>query len=104
MAIWNTLRTFGKFYDRLVHFVLIWYIFTVLVSRNKKNLATLQRSISAHASLSWRRYHQLIILLYFSPGIPFPFLGLPKGASAMSTRNPPYLTGLNNPTPCSAQS
>jgi hypothetical protein len=27
MAILNILRTFGKFYDNLVHFVLIWYIF-----------------------------------------------------------------------------
>jgi hypothetical protein len=41
MAIWNILRRFGKFYDHLVHFVLIWYIFPVLVSRVKKNLATL---------------------------------------------------------------
>jgi hypothetical protein len=28
MAIWNMLRSFGKFYDHLVHFVLIWYIFS----------------------------------------------------------------------------
>jgi hypothetical protein len=35
------LRTFGKLYDHLVNFVLIWYIFPVLVSRTKKNLATL---------------------------------------------------------------
>jgi hypothetical protein len=41
MAIWNILRTFGKFYDRLVHSVLIWYIFPVWVSRINKNLATL---------------------------------------------------------------
>jgi hypothetical protein len=26
MAIWNILRTFGIFYDHLVHFVFIWYI------------------------------------------------------------------------------
>jgi hypothetical protein len=31
----------GIFYDHLVHFVLIWYIFPVLVSCTKKNLATL---------------------------------------------------------------
>jgi hypothetical protein len=28
MTIWNTLRPFGIFYDHLVHFVLIWYIFS----------------------------------------------------------------------------
>jgi hypothetical protein len=27
MNVWNILQTFGKFYDHLVHFVLIWYIF-----------------------------------------------------------------------------
>jgi hypothetical protein len=27
MAIWNILRTFGIFYDHLVHFMIIWYIF-----------------------------------------------------------------------------
>jgi hypothetical protein len=28
MAIWNILRTFGKFYDNLVHFVLILVYFS----------------------------------------------------------------------------
>jgi hypothetical protein len=28
MAIKNILQTFGIFYDHLVHFVLIWYIFS----------------------------------------------------------------------------
>jgi hypothetical protein len=28
MAIWNILLIFEIFYDRLVHFVLIWYIFS----------------------------------------------------------------------------
>jgi hypothetical protein len=37
-AIWKILRTFGIFYDYLVHFVFIKYI---LVSCTKKNLATL---------------------------------------------------------------
>jgi hypothetical protein len=31
MAIWNILWIFGIFYDHLVHFVFIWYIFPVLV-------------------------------------------------------------------------
>jgi hypothetical protein len=41
MAIWNILRTLGIFYDHLVHFVFIGYIFPVLVSCSMKNLATL---------------------------------------------------------------
>jgi hypothetical protein len=28
MAIWNILWRFGIFYDHLVHFVFIWYIFS----------------------------------------------------------------------------
>jgi hypothetical protein len=28
VAVYNILWTFGKFYDHLVHFVLIWYIFS----------------------------------------------------------------------------
>jgi hypothetical protein len=49
---------FGMFYgymhiyDHLVHFVFIWYIFPVLVSCKKKNLATLDRSSSPN---SWRK-------------------------------------------------
>jgi hypothetical protein len=41
MPIWNILQTFAIFYSHLLHFVFIWYIFPVLVSCNKKNLATL---------------------------------------------------------------
>jgi hypothetical protein len=41
MAIWNILWIFGIFYDHSVHFVFIWYLFPVLVSCTKKNLATL---------------------------------------------------------------
>jgi hypothetical protein len=40
-AIWDILQLFWIFYDHLVHFVLIWYLFPVLVSCTKKNLATL---------------------------------------------------------------
>jgi hypothetical protein len=28
LAIWNILQTFGIFYEHLVHFPLIWYIFS----------------------------------------------------------------------------
>jgi hypothetical protein len=41
MAIWNILRTLGIFYDHLVYFVFVWYIFPVLVSFTMKHLATL---------------------------------------------------------------
>jgi hypothetical protein len=41
IAICNILWTFGKFNGHLVHFVMLWYIFPVLVSHTKKNLATL---------------------------------------------------------------
>jgi hypothetical protein len=41
MDIWNILHTFGIFYNHLVHFVFIWYIFPVSVSFTKINLATL---------------------------------------------------------------
>jgi hypothetical protein len=41
LAIWNILWKIGIFYDHLVHFVFIWYIFRVLVSCTMKNLATL---------------------------------------------------------------
>jgi hypothetical protein len=37
----NILQTFGIFYDRLVHFLFFWYMFPVLVSCTKKNMATL---------------------------------------------------------------
>jgi hypothetical protein len=41
VSIWNILQTFGIFYDHLVHFVLIWYIFMFSASCTEKNLATL---------------------------------------------------------------
>jgi hypothetical protein len=41
MVIWNILRAFGMVNYCLVHFMFIWYIFPVLVSCTKKNLASL---------------------------------------------------------------
>jgi hypothetical protein len=41
MPIWKILWPFGIFYYHLAQFVFIWYIFSVLVSCNEKNLATL---------------------------------------------------------------
>jgi hypothetical protein len=43
MTIWDILRTFGIFYEHWVNYVYICNIFPVLVSRTKKNLATLLR-------------------------------------------------------------
>jgi hypothetical protein len=45
MATCNNLRTYGILYDRLVHFVFIYYIFSVLVLCTKKNLATLDVNV-----------------------------------------------------------
>jgi hypothetical protein len=58
MAVCSILWTFGKIYDHLVHFVLIWNIFPVSVSPTKKNLATLiaglapERRIRSRPSVS----------------------------------------------------
>jgi hypothetical protein len=41
MAIWNISQIFWIFYDHLVHFVLIWYIFSGFGILCQKNLATL---------------------------------------------------------------
>jgi hypothetical protein len=48
MAVCNLLWTFGKFYDHMVHFVLIWYIFsgsgiTYQEKSGNPGLATLQK-------------------------------------------------------------
>jgi hypothetical protein len=51
-AIWNILRIF---YDHLVHFVFIWYIFPVLVSCTSKNLATLIWWLVRHNEISRRK-------------------------------------------------
>jgi hypothetical protein len=40
-VMWNILLTFGIFYDHLVYFVFIGFIFPVLISCTEKNLATL---------------------------------------------------------------
>jgi hypothetical protein len=41
LASWYIFWSIGKFYGILVHFTYNWYIFHVLVSCAKKNLATL---------------------------------------------------------------
>jgi hypothetical protein len=51
MDILKIFWTFGKFYDHLVHFVLIRQIFPVLVSQTKKNLATLWPQTAENRSL-----------------------------------------------------
>jgi uncharacterized membrane protein (DUF485 family) len=55
---WKALPILEKmdiFYGHLVHFVLIWYIFPVLVSWTKKNLAT--PSASARVSLTRKKFN-----------------------------------------------
>jgi hypothetical protein len=41
MTIWDILRSLGIFYDRLVDFVIIWYILHALVCCTKIDLASL---------------------------------------------------------------
>jgi hypothetical protein len=41
MAAWSILQIFGIFCSHLVHFMVIWYSFPVLVRCTKKNLANL---------------------------------------------------------------
>jgi hypothetical protein len=58
MAIWNILPIFGIFYDHLVHFVLIWYIFTgfgimYLEKSGKPGLVHLQLSALTRAWPGW---------------------------------------------------
>jgi hypothetical protein len=43
MAIWNILWSLGIFYDHLVHFVFIWYIFSGIGTMYQENLATLDQ-------------------------------------------------------------
>jgi hypothetical protein len=53
MAVHYKLWTFGKFYDHLGNFVLIWYIFPVLVPQTKKNLATLLGTYSVSTNCGY---------------------------------------------------
>jgi hypothetical protein len=57
----------GLFYDHLVHFVGIWYIFPILVCCTKKNLATLlvtlarmqnSRSESGLKNVLWQSFRK----------------------------------------------
>jgi DNA integrity scanning protein DisA with diadenylate cyclase activity len=54
MVIWHILQTFMIFYDHLVHFVLIWYIFPVWVIFTQKNLTTLAKSTLGKSLLDCR--------------------------------------------------
>jgi hypothetical protein len=60
MAIWNVLLAFGIFYDHLVHFVLIWYIFTILAPCPKEK----------SGNPGWfNPESRLLVLTNFEPGI-----------------------------------
>jgi hypothetical protein len=79
ITIWNILRIFGKCYDHLIHFVSIWYIFRVLVSRTNKNLATLKQTLIFNVPC--RRF--------------FP----DKVFSRSSSRNGPFIQRLSSEVP-----
>jgi hypothetical protein len=49
MSVWNISLPFAILYGHLVHFLLIWYIFSVLVCSSKSNLATLTWGLVHHA-------------------------------------------------------
>jgi hypothetical protein len=55
MALLDILLRFGIFYDNVLHFVFIWYIFLILVSCTKKNLATLFLNVSGWIDYSINR-------------------------------------------------
>jgi hypothetical protein len=55
MAILSTLRINGIFYGHLVHFVVTWYIFSILVCCTEKNLATPEEK-DRRRKVSWRKY------------------------------------------------
>jgi hypothetical protein len=60
MAIGNILPTFVILYDHLVQFMFIWYIFPILISCSKKNLATLLLGrMILHRGGTWT--HDLLI-------------------------------------------
>jgi hypothetical protein len=57
MAVRNILQSFGIFYDHLVHFVFMWYIFSSLgITCTKKNLATLVPAGSIRRMYSWAQF------------------------------------------------
>jgi hypothetical protein len=56
IAVWNICQTFGIFFDHLVHFVFIWYIFPVLEKSGNPDLQYCKKC-------------------------PFPFYLLPSGIS-----------------------
>jgi hypothetical protein len=49
MAFRKIIRALGILYGHWVHFVFIWYIYTVLVWSTKENLATLLKTVLLHA-------------------------------------------------------
>jgi hypothetical protein len=58
----NILRTFGTFYEHLVHFVFLRYIFPVLVPWAKKNLATLVGMYLHNANKPLKRFNEPVVV------------------------------------------
>jgi hypothetical protein len=64
MSIRYILRPFAIFYGHLVYFLVIWYIFPILVSCSKKNLATLAESRLRWFCVCCTRFFYLSILSF----------------------------------------
>jgi hypothetical protein len=95
VAIWNILRRFGLFYNHLVHFVLIWCIFPVLVPCTKKNLATLVSMCNFEivlGSILKVQQREQIFNSWLEPLFSFRELGRPARCFALSCYIGTYLT------------
>jgi hypothetical protein len=88
MTIWNILGTFGIFYDHLVHFVFVWYIFSRLEYQEETGnpvLPTYVRSsllpVKVEACTNSFRvitFFPALLLFFFSAAI-LCYLKLPSG-------------------------
>jgi hypothetical protein len=56
MAIWNVLWTFGIFYEHLVHFLFIWYIFSSVGIMSKEKSGNPVLNVFFGTMLLFRKY------------------------------------------------
>jgi hypothetical protein len=64
IATWNILRKFWVFYDHLVHFVFIWYIFFgfgIMHQEKSGNPASGKKTRMAFSAENWSRKNWLTI-------------------------------------------
>jgi hypothetical protein len=64
---WYILCPFGRFCGHLVHYLVIWHIFPVLVCCDKKNLATLYESKRGRERVLFPLHHCAWLLKSFVP-------------------------------------